>query len=76
MMSTIVNIANTVFLTLSLQACETPKLVINPAVPNPYKVKAENVDPPKLAKLLTGAEQTTLNGCESNFNNWQRNFSR
>lgn len=60
MMSTIVNIANTVILALSFQACESPKLVINPAVPNPYKVKAENIDRPKKVELLTGAEQTAL----------------
>jgi hypothetical protein len=59
-MSTIVNFSSTLLLALSFQACDAPKLVINPAVPNPYEVKSENIDPPKAGILLTGAEQTAL----------------
>ncbi|MBC7565806.1 MAG: DUF1343 domain-containing protein, partial [Pedobacter sp.] len=59
-MSNIVTIANTLLLAIAFQACDTPKLVINPAVPNPYEVKPENIDPPKATKILTGAEQTAL----------------
>lgn len=60
MMSSIVNFSSTLLLALSFQACDAPKLVINPAVPNPYEVKSENIDPPKAGNLLTGAEQTAL----------------
>ncbi|RZK73388.1 MAG: DUF1343 domain-containing protein [Pedobacter sp.] len=60
MMSSIINITSTLLLTLSFQACDAPKLVINSSVPNPYQVKPENIDPPKVNKLLTGAEQTEL----------------
>ncbi|RZK80904.1 MAG: DUF1343 domain-containing protein [Pedobacter sp.] len=46
---------------LSVQSCESgPKVVFNPAVPNPYKVDIEKLDNPKAAKLQTGAEQTDL----------------
>lgn len=52
---------NTVIIYMLLQACGSSTTVaFNPAVPNPYKVKAENIDPPKNDKLLTGAEQTDL----------------
>ena len=60
MMSSIINITSTLLLALSFQACDAPKLVINSSVPNPYQVKPENIDPPKVNKLLTGAEQTEL----------------
>jgi uncharacterized protein YbbC (DUF1343 family) len=59
-MSSIVNITTSLLVALSVQACDAPKLVVNPAVPNPYQVKPENIDPPKAGKLLTGAEQTDL----------------
>jgi len=46
---------------LILQACGSKKpFPLQPGVPNPYTVKAENIDKPKPAdnKMLTGAEQT------------------
>lgn len=45
-------------LVLGLNACGSPKFKFNPGVPDPYKVKAEDIDKPK--KMLTGAEQTGL----------------
>ncbi|MFD0940710.1 exo-beta-N-acetylmuramidase NamZ family protein [Pedobacter boryungensis] len=44
----------------ALTACgQGVKVKLNPNVPNPYKVKAENIDKPKSGKkLLTGVEQT------------------
>ncbi|HKG05887.1 MAG TPA: DUF1343 domain-containing protein [Pedobacter sp.] len=60
MTSSIIPFVNTLLLVLSLQACAGPnKITFNSGVPDPYKVKAENIDKPK-AKLLTGAEQTDL----------------
>jgi len=46
---------------LTLQACGSKKpFPLQAGVPNPYTVKAENIDQPKPAenKMLTGAEQT------------------
>jgi uncharacterized protein YbbC (DUF1343 family) len=46
---------------VALNACgQGPKTRLNPNVPNPYKVKAENIDKPKNkgVKFQTGAEQT------------------
>lgn len=61
MTSSIMHILSTALLTLSLQACgSSTKVAFNPAVPNPYKVKAENFDKPKTEELRTGAEQTEL----------------
>jgi uncharacterized protein YbbC (DUF1343 family) len=61
MASSIIHILSTALLTLSLQACgSSTKIALNPAVPNPYKVKAENFDKPKAEELRTGAEQTEL----------------
>lgn len=61
MTSSIIHILSTALLTLSLQACgSSTKIALNPAVPNPYKVKAENFDKPKAEELRTGAEQTEL----------------
>ncbi len=61
MTSSIIHILSTALLTLSLQACgSSTKIAFNPAVPNPYKVKAENFDKPKADELRTGAEQTEL----------------
>jgi uncharacterized protein YbbC (DUF1343 family) len=38
---------------------QSPKVRLNPNVPNPYKIKAEDIDKPKKkAKFQTGAEQT------------------
>lgn len=52
---------NTVLISILLQACgPSTTVAFNPAVPNPYKVKAEDIDKPKKGKLLTGAEQTEL----------------
>ncbi|MES2828735.1 MAG: DUF1343 domain-containing protein [Bacteroidota bacterium] len=49
------------FLAVSFQACgSSPKLVVNGNVPNPYHIDTEKIDPPKVAKLKTGAEQTEL----------------
>ena len=43
----------------ALSACgQAPKVILNPNVPNPYKVKAEDIDKPKASKFRTGAEQT------------------
>jgi len=51
---------SSVLLAVSLLACgPATKIKFNSNVPNPYKVKAENIDKPA-AKLLTGAEQTAL----------------
>lgn len=61
MTSSIIHILSTALLTLSLQACgSSTKIALNPGVPNPYKVKAENFDKPKAEELRTGAEQTEL----------------
>nr|WP_294874805.1 DUF1343 domain-containing protein [uncultured Pedobacter sp.] len=61
MTSSIIHILSTALLTLSLQACgSSTKIALNPGVPNPYKVKAENFDKPKADELRTGAEQTEL----------------
>ena len=61
MTPSIIHILSTALLTLSLQACgSSTKIALNPAVPNPYKVKAENFDKPKAEELRTGAEQTEL----------------
>jgi uncharacterized protein YbbC (DUF1343 family) len=61
MTSSIIHILSTTLLTLSLQACgSSTKIALNPGVPNPYKVKAENFDKPKAEELRTGAEQTEL----------------
>jgi uncharacterized protein YbbC (DUF1343 family) len=44
-----------------LLACgPSASVAFNPAVPNPYKIKAEDIDKPRQEKLLTGAEQTDL----------------
>lgn len=52
---------NTIILSLLLCACgPSTTVAFNPAVPNPYKIKAEDIDKPKKGKLLTGAEQTAL----------------
>ncbi len=52
---------NTVLVSITLLACgPSTTVAFNPAVPNPYKVKAEDIDKPKKEKLLTGAEQTEL----------------
>ncbi|MGY4384865.1 uncharacterized protein YbbC (DUF1343 family) [Pedobacter sp. UYP24] len=49
------------FLVISFQACgSTPKIIINSNVPNPYKIDLAKIDPPKVNKLITGAEQTEL----------------
>src|SRR5687768_12559953 len=51
---------STMILTISLLACGTgTKVKFNSNVPNPYHVKAENIDK-SADKLLTGAEQTAL----------------
>lgn len=47
--------------TAAINACgQAPKVKLNPNVPNPYKVKAEDIDKPKnkAKKFQTGAEQT------------------
>lgn len=52
---------NIVLISIALLACGSATTVaFNPGVPNPYKVKAEDIDKPKKGKLLTGAEQTDL----------------
>lgn len=52
---------NIVFISLLLLACgPSTTVAFNPAVPNPYQVKAEDIDKPKKGKLRTGAEQTEL----------------
>ncbi|SMC52282.1 exo-beta-N-acetylmuramidase NamZ family protein [Pedobacter nyackensis] len=44
-----------------LLACgPSASVAFNPAVPNPYKIKAEDIDKPRQEKLITGAEQTDL----------------
>lgn len=61
MKSYVIHILSSALLAISLQACGSPtKIVFNPGVPNPYKVKAENIDKPKTEELRTGAEQTEL----------------
>lgn len=61
MLHSLTHILNTVLITVMLQACGTSTTVaFNPAVPNPYKVKAEDFDKPKQDKLRTGAEQVEL----------------
>lgn len=61
MTKSLTHVLNTVLIAVLLQACSPSTTVaFNPAVPNPYKVKAEAIDPPKSEKLLTGAEQTDL----------------
>ncbi|RZL07155.1 MAG: DUF1343 domain-containing protein, partial [Pedobacter sp.] len=55
------NLFSTLVLTISLLACGSgTKVKFNSNIPDPYKVKAENIDGPGKAKLLTGAEQTEL----------------
>jgi uncharacterized protein YbbC (DUF1343 family) len=52
---------STLMITASLLACgPTTKVKFNSNIPDPYKVKAENIDKPSEKKLLTGAEQTEL----------------
>ena len=61
MTHSITYLLNTVLVSILLQACgPSTTVAFNPAVPNPYKVKAEDIDKPKKEKLLTGAEQTEL----------------
>ncbi|WEK20352.1 MAG: DUF1343 domain-containing protein [Candidatus Pedobacter colombiensis] len=61
MTQSLTRLLNAVLLSFLLQACSSSTTVaFNPAVPNPYKVKAEEIDKPKNGKLLTGAEQTEL----------------
>lgn len=44
---------------ITLQACGAKKpFPLQAGVPNPYSVKAEDIDKPKAQKMLTGAEQT------------------
>ncbi|TCC89479.1 DUF1343 domain-containing protein [Pedobacter frigiditerrae] len=52
-----------IFTIVVLTACgQSPKTKLNPKVPNPYKVKAEDIDKPKNkpSKFRTGAEQTEV----------------
>lgn len=58
MTNSLTQIFNATLFILALNACGSPKFKFNPGVPDPYKVKAEDIDKPK--KLLTGAEQTEL----------------
>ncbi|WP_432714297.1 exo-beta-N-acetylmuramidase NamZ family protein, partial [Pedobacter sp.] len=59
MNSTLSLFVNLTFTALTLQACGTKKpFPLQAGVPNPYTIKAENIDPPKDTKMLTGAEQT------------------
>ncbi|SMD00832.1 exo-beta-N-acetylmuramidase NamZ family protein [Pedobacter africanus] len=52
---------NIILISLLLLACgPSTTVAFNPVVPNPYKVKAEDIDKPKKGKLQTGAEQTEL----------------
>ncbi len=61
MAPSLTKILNTVAIAILLQACgPSTTVAFNPAVPNPYKVKAEDFDNPKKGKLLTGAEQVDL----------------
>ncbi|MFA4867757.1 MAG: DUF1343 domain-containing protein [Pedobacter sp.] len=61
MSQSITKILNTVVLAILLQACgPSTTVAFNSAVPNPYKVKAEDFDKPVKGKLLTGAEQVDL----------------
>jgi uncharacterized protein YbbC (DUF1343 family) len=61
MKSYVIHILTSALLAVSLQACgSSTRVAFNPAVPNPYKVKAENIDKPKTEELRTGAEQTEL----------------
>lgn len=61
MSQSITKILNTVVIALLLQACgPSTTVAFNPAVPNPYKVKAEDFEKPVNGKLLTGAEQVDL----------------
>jgi uncharacterized protein YbbC (DUF1343 family) len=53
----------TILTIVAITACgQSPKVKLNPNVPNPYKVKAENIDKPKIknSKFRTGAEQTEV----------------
>ncbi|TKC04637.1 DUF1343 domain-containing protein [Pedobacter polaris] len=52
-----------IFAVLALMACgQGTKVKLNTNVPNPYKVKAEDIDKPKgkFANFKTGAEQTEI----------------
>ncbi|WP_316815881.1 DUF1343 domain-containing protein [Pedobacter nyackensis] len=61
MIRSLIHMLNTVLIAFVLQACSpSTTIAFNPGVPNPYKVKAEDIDKPKNEKLLTGAEQTDL----------------
>lgn len=61
MKSYVIHILSSALIAVSLQACgSSTRVAFNPAVPNPYKVKAENIDKPKTEELRTGAEQTEL----------------
>lgn len=61
MAHSLTHILNVALVSILLQACgPSTTVAFNPAVPNPYKVKAEAIDKPKKGKLLTGAEQTGL----------------
>lgn len=61
MTHSLTHLLNTVLVSVLLQACgPSTTVAFNPAVPNPYKVKAEDIDKPKKGKLLTGAERTEL----------------
>jgi uncharacterized protein YbbC (DUF1343 family) len=45
--------------TVAMSACgQGPKVTLNSNVPNPYKVKAENIDKTKVNQFQTGASQT------------------
>lgn len=55
-MKTYINLI--LFCLLTITACGQSNRLIENRVPNPYKVKAEDIDKPKLGKLKTGAEQT------------------
>lgn len=52
------HVVSVTLLVLGLNACGSPKIKFNPGVPDPYKVKAEDIDKPK--EMRTGAEQTEL----------------
>ncbi|MDQ7948304.1 MAG: DUF1343 domain-containing protein [Pedobacter sp.] len=60
-MNKITSVFTIVLTSVSIIACgQGPKVKINSNVPNPYKVKAEDIDRPKnrTVKFQTGAEQT------------------
>lgn len=60
MMNKIASTLTFLFTIVVLTACaQSPTVKLNPNVPNPYQVKAENIDKPKTkVKFQTGAEQT------------------